>query len=144
MFQDFFEITPTLNHWAVFVSALVAMVLGALWYSPVLFGNLWMKLHGWKEKDLEADNKAMLMSMLYGLLRTWASFYIFAHLFILADYEGVSGGIELALWVWFGFMFLGSLSAVIWERYKLPLLLLNEAYNLVAFVLAGIILGTWL
>lgn len=32
-------------HWlAVLAAATATMVLGALWYSPLLFGKLWVKL----------------------------------------------------------------------------------------------------
>lgn len=34
-------------HWlAVLAAATATMVLGALWYSPLLFGKLWVKAHG--------------------------------------------------------------------------------------------------
>ncbi|MBA2685130.1 MAG: DUF1761 family protein [Gemmatimonadaceae bacterium] len=36
----------TLNVWAVLVAAVVAFVLGALWYSPPVFGKLWQKANG--------------------------------------------------------------------------------------------------
>ena len=33
-----------LNYWAVLVSAVASMTIGALWYSPILFGKIWMNL----------------------------------------------------------------------------------------------------
>ena len=35
---------PTINYIAVLVSAVIGMAIGALWYSPLLFGKIWMKL----------------------------------------------------------------------------------------------------
>ena len=39
------------NLWAVLVSALATMVVGFVWYSPVLFANSWMKLMGYDPND---------------------------------------------------------------------------------------------
>ena len=35
-----------INYLAVGVAALATFFLGALWYSPLLFGKLWLKAHG--------------------------------------------------------------------------------------------------
>src|SRR5216684_1584610 len=35
-----------INFWAVLVSAIATMVIGFLWYSPMLFANPWMRLMG--------------------------------------------------------------------------------------------------
>ena len=51
---------PAINYLAVLVSAIIGMIIGALWYSPLLFGKLWMKLSGMTEKQLnEAKKKGM-------------------------------------------------------------------------------------
>ena len=47
------------NYLAVLVAAIVNMVVGALWYSPLLFGKAWMKLTGFNKKQLKkAKEKA--------------------------------------------------------------------------------------
>ena len=45
------------NYLAVLVAAIVSMVIGGLWYSPLLFGNVWMKLSGITQKDVEKAKK---------------------------------------------------------------------------------------
>ncbi len=39
------------NLWAVLVSALATMVVGFVWYSPVLFARPWMVLMGYDPED---------------------------------------------------------------------------------------------
>ena len=39
------------NVWAVLVSALAAMVVGFVWYSPLLFARPWMVLMGYDPND---------------------------------------------------------------------------------------------
>ena len=43
---------------AIFVSVNVAVFLGSLWYSPVLFGNIWVRLTfpGKRPEDIKPDN----------------------------------------------------------------------------------------
>ena len=40
-----------INFWAVLVSAIATMVIGFLWYSPILFANPWMRLMGFDPND---------------------------------------------------------------------------------------------
>ena len=40
------EIFSHINWWAILVAALAYFMLGALWYSKVLFGNTWIKSTG--------------------------------------------------------------------------------------------------
>src|SRR5258708_10787693 len=46
------------NLWAVLVSALATMVVGFVWYSPLLFARRWMVLMG-----LDPDDKAKIAEM---------------------------------------------------------------------------------
>ncbi len=42
------------NFVAVLVAGVVSYFLGALFYSPWLFGNKWLKLNGMKESDAKS------------------------------------------------------------------------------------------
>lgn len=35
-----------INYWALIGATLFAFILGAVWYSPLMFGNLWAKING--------------------------------------------------------------------------------------------------
>ena len=43
-----------INPLAVFVAAIVVFVIGGLWYSPLLFGKIWVKAHGYTPQKIEA------------------------------------------------------------------------------------------
>jgi len=45
----------SVNFVSIIVAALAYMLLGALWYSPVLFGNAWMKGIGKTKEQVTAD-----------------------------------------------------------------------------------------
>ena len=69
------EIIADVNWLAVVVSAILSFMLGALWYSPMLFGNKWAKGVG---MDLSGDTpmkppaSAMVIQMLGTFLLSWA------------------------------------------------------------------------
>jgi hypothetical protein len=48
-----------LNWLAVIVGAVVYFALGALWYSPVLFGRAWQRSIGWDESRTPPQQSAM-------------------------------------------------------------------------------------
>ena len=50
-------VEASVNNIAVVAAAAVSMVIGAAWYSPLLFGKLWMKLSGMTEMQLAEAKK---------------------------------------------------------------------------------------
>ena len=48
-----FEVLKQINYLAVVVCTIIAMAVGALWYSKVLFGNAWMKGVGLNPEDVK-------------------------------------------------------------------------------------------
>ena len=55
-----------INFWAVLVSAIATMVIGFLWYSPMLFANPWMRLMG-----IDPNDKAKLAELQKGAGKTY-------------------------------------------------------------------------
>ena len=45
---------------AIVVAAVAGMVIGALWYSPLLFGNAWLKAIGKTEDELASATPARI------------------------------------------------------------------------------------
>ena len=52
-----FEALGDLNWLAVIVGALIYFALGALWYSPVLFGRQWQRSIGWDPEQALPEMK---------------------------------------------------------------------------------------
>jgi hypothetical protein len=131
----------TLNYWAIIVSAIVSMVLGALWYSPVLFGKQWMQLMGWTKEQVKKEdaNKGYLLAMIGALILA----YVMSH---FVDYVGattVSQGAQTGFWTWLGFAATTSLTTSTFEGKPTKLWGINSGYNLVQFILTGAILAVW-
>lgn len=55
---------PT-NFWMFFITALIPLFVGAIWYSPKVMGTSWMRVNGFKEEDLEGANMAVIFGLCY-------------------------------------------------------------------------------
>ena len=58
----------SLNPFAIGVATLVGAALGAAWYSPVMFGEAWIRALGKPRDQLGAPGPAMLGAGIGGLL----------------------------------------------------------------------------
>jgi len=131
-----------INLAAALVAGIVNMVVGAIWYAPPVFGNMWMKELGYKKGDkMGADN----MGMAYGV--TFVGALVMAYvLAVVVGYAGASTAVEglmVGLWLWLGFSVTIPLNDVVFGKKTWRLYILNAAYYLVVLGINGIILATW-
>jgi len=69
------------NYYMYFITALLPLVVGAIFYNPKVMGNTWMKVNGFKEDDLKGGNMLMIfgLSYLYGIMLSLAFGYVVVH-----------------------------------------------------------------
>jgi hypothetical protein len=131
---------------AVLIAALVPMVLGAVWYSSLMFGKQWMKLMGKTEEELKAGFSPLKT---YGLsfVMYFVMAYVLGHFVIYAtSFTGSSGfgaGMQAGFWAWLGFVFTTSVITMLYESRKSGIVWINALYNLVSLLLMGGILAAW-
>jgi hypothetical protein len=65
------EITAGVNWLAVIVGAIVAFVVGGLWYSPKLFGRKWAEGVGISMENASGGAAAMITQAIGTLLLAW-------------------------------------------------------------------------
>ena len=65
----------TMRIYLVFVTALIPLMVGAIWYSPKGFGNLWMREAGVTQEKINSSNMALIFGLTY-LLGIFASFIL--------------------------------------------------------------------
>ncbi len=138
----YLEVMMGLNHPAVFVAALAAMAIGMLWYSPALFGTMWMELAGISKKDMEKSKKDLPKIMFMGLITMWVMAYVLGSLVGLSA-TGAQEAAVLAFWIWLGFQATIYFGGVLWEKQPLNLFFINAAHSLVMIVVMAIILASW-
>lgn len=133
------------NLLAVFVAAIASMVIGALWYSPLLFGRLWMQISGISPKMIDRMKKKGKVgkSYFWALVGSLIASYVLAHFVRYVTATTFADGAQLAFWAWLGFEAPILLGGVLWEGKPFKLFLLNAAYHLIALIIAAGILAVW-
>lgn len=130
-----------LNYFTIFLAAIVEYVLGAFWYSPLLFGKMWMKEMNITKESIEKMKdkmwKSYLMTFVGALIMAVALNYFIDALQVTLFVSGALIGVI----VWFGFIIPKSMSGVLWCGQSMKLFLIDSAYYLVSFVLMGGILA---
>lgn len=54
-----------MNWWIFFPTALIPLVIGAIYYSPALAGKAWMATNNFTEDDLKGGNMAVTLGIAY-------------------------------------------------------------------------------
>ena len=124
---------PQPNLLAVLLAAAAAMVLGGLWYSPLLFGRLWKRLAGLTEA------KGVVLSYLLNCLSLLLMSYVLGSILKGLGAGTIVAGLKVAFWLWAGLVATLTLGSVLWERKPLALYILNNAYNLLSIMLVSLI-----
>jgi len=139
---------PAINYLAVFVAAILIFVLGGLWYSPVLFAKRWIALQGRTEEQMRAEAAASNMPMMYlaaficAFIQAWVMAMVVGHMSQVAE-MGIAHAAIFSALLWLGFAATTSYATALFSGKPRQLWLIDSTYNLVSFVLAGIILATW-
>ena len=134
----------TINYLPVLISAILAFVVGGLWYSPILFANIWVKGSNIDMKKMEnAKNKGMAKSYLITFLGSLLTAYILTHFVQYLSTETFLDGMQAGFYIWLGFVAPLSLEMVLWENKTLGYYFVNVGYHLVTLTLMAGILTVW-
>ena len=128
---------PNVDLLGVLLCGIASMLLGGIWYSPLLFGKSWQRGARLSDEQLASGN----MALIYGLafLLSMIAAYVF----------GMFLGDEMGLWPSVG---AGAAAGIFWvagpfginylfERKSIAHWLINGGYHSLQFTLFGLILG---
>ncbi len=136
--------TTGINYLAVFVSAIAAMVVGSLWYSPSVFGKQWMAWSGMTmEKMNEAKAKGMTGKYIAAFVGALITSCTIAHIISYADAYSFLRGTFIGVLLAVGIGLPMIMASVLWENKPVKLLVLNTFQYIVSFGIMGAILGVW-
>jgi hypothetical protein len=135
-----------INLWSVLAAAVAAMLLGFLWYSPLLFARPWMVLMGYDPND-----KAKLAEMQKGAGKMYAlsflasllSAAVLAKIVAITTVNSALYGMKVGFAMWLGFVTTVQLTSMLFARQPAKLYLINTGYQLVCYLAMGAILAVW-
>ena len=128
-----------INHIAVFVCAVMSLLIGGVWWSPILFAKAWQQEVGLSDERLKQMNPAKVFGLTFVL--AWIISYNLA--FFLGapgtNWQwGVGAGLLTTIWVVGMFTIVG-----LFEQRSIKYLAINSGYVTVYFAVIGFILGIW-
>jgi hypothetical protein len=135
-----------INLWSVLVAAIATMVVGFLWYSPLLFARPWMVLMGYDPEDkakLEEMRKGAGKMYGFSFLASLVSAGVLAKIIAITTVNSALYGMKVGFAVWLGFVTTVQLTSVLFARQPAKLYLINTGYQLACYLVMGAILAVW-
>ncbi len=130
----------TLNWLAIIVAALSNFLIGGLWYSPVLFGKLWMKENNFSDDDLKKGN----MTKIFGFTFLFSLVMAFNLAMYLNDSSTtVMWGATAGFLAGFGWVAMSIFIIGQFEQKSTKYMLIHGGYVIVSFIVMGLIIGLW-
>ena len=128
---------------AILVAAVVAWLIGALWYSPVMFSKAWVKAHEYTAEQVAAmqvmQGKVIGLTLVAMILMAAVLQIFLNHLGALTVREGMGWGFH----AWLGFAVPFGFIAHLYSHKRINAWLIDLGYQLVYLVVMGAILGAW-
>jgi len=128
-----------INHITVGVCAILSLVIGAVWWSPIMFAKAWQREVGLSDEQLKEMNPAKTFGLSF-VLAYLASYNL---AFFLGDTAatwrwGIAAGLLAAVWAIAMYVIIS-----LFEQRSLKLMLINSGYITVYFATIGFVLGIW-
>ena len=128
---------PEVNWIAVLLCGVASLVLGGLWYSPMLFAGAWQRAAGLSDEQAKSGNMAVIFGGAFLLS------VIAAAVFAMFLGHDMSLGAATAAGFSAGLCWVAASYGInyLFERRPLKLWLINGGYHTLQFTLFGLILG---
>ena len=128
-----------INWLSVIVATVAAFIIGALWYSSVLFGKVWQKELGLSDEKIKNANMPVIFGTSF-VLEFIAAFVL--EMFIGSEANVTTGIIAGAL-VGIAWVATAIGTNYLFARKSFRLFLIDSGYFVLLFIVMGGILGAW-
>ena len=131
----------SINYLAVVVSAVVYWVIGALWFSPAVFGKIWMKGIGKTQDQLKEGFS--YMAFVWSFIWSFIAAYGIARFLVWTGGNSIGDGFVIGLLAGISFVIAPFVINNLFERRSKSLLVINALYHVVGLIVSGLIIGAW-
>ncbi len=129
------------NELAIVVSALLALALGSIWYSPLVFGKHWQRAAELTDTDLELSRLSLLRSLIVGFISNGVVLYVIATFLRLAEPSAMTRGTLAALLI--GLFGASVASMVVWEKKSLMYFCIHVGYGVIVVLVGITVISLW-
>lgn len=130
-----------INLLAVLVCSIFSFILGGLWYSKLLFANLFMKFIDKSEEELKKGGVGL--TFLYEFVAILITNYVLASIILFVGVADFWRGFQIGIILWIGFVAMTQISTVTFEKRNFNLYLIQITYRLIAISISAGILAVW-
>ena len=131
-----------MNYLAVLVGAVISVIVGALWYSPPLFGNAWLALVGKTKEQAEKDFSPL--KIVWALVWGFVTSYGLARVIVWTGKNTPVDGLLLGVLTCVVFAIATIAVNHNFEGRPAKLTVIYAGHHLVAFAAIGAMLGAWM
>jgi hypothetical protein len=132
-----------IQYTAIILATFAQFILGAFWYSPLLFGKWWMEVMEATQMSKEELKKLQKeMTPFYALQLFLTLFMTFSFANLIPFIPGFST-YHIAFWIWIGFITPVQISSVIWGNTKKKYWI-KQLFVMLSMQLVGIMLAAWI
>jgi len=134
------------NLWSVLVAAVATMILGFLWYSPLLFAKPWTLAMGYDPNDkAKMEEMRKGAGKLYGItfVASLISAFVLAKIIDITTVNSTLYGMKIGFAVWLGFVTTVQLTSTLFKKRPIKLYWIDTGYQLVCYLAMGAILAKW-
>ena len=134
-----------LGHWPIILAAAVAAwLLGALWYSPVMFAKAWIRANRYTPEKVAAMQQGAVKAYAGSFIAFVLIAYVL-HLFLARlGATTMLGGVVWGFHAWLGFALPIGFTANLYSDKPLTAFLIDAGYQFVYLIAMGAILGRWI
>jgi hypothetical protein len=130
------------NVWALLVSVGSQMVIGWLWYSPLMFGTVWLRLIK-KARSGDIDRAVAVRAMSLGIVPALLSVLSLAVILSCTHAATVADALLIGTLLSVGLIGMNYVNLYVFEERSWHLVLINTGHVLVALNTAAVILTAW-
>ena len=136
----------SLNWLAILVAAVATMVLGFIWYSPLLFAKAWTREMGYDPNDkakMDEMRKSAGPAYAGSLFASLLTAFTLALILHGMQAQSLHFGLMASFHIWLGFVATVQFTGALFAKQSMKLFAINTGYQLLCYLVMGAILVLW-
>ena len=129
----------SVNYIAVLVVAIVSFVLGGLWYSPKVFGNIWLAGIGKRPDELGSSAVPLALNLITAVITA----AVFAAIVRSLNLQTAAEGLTFGFIVGVGIIAASMASDFAFNRFPPSFFLVEAGYRVGLSLIMGLVLTIW-